>query len=224
MRDLIGRLICSALRRLLTTQLDLFMHTSNSLPTEWNLCHHLANELMRYFPLLSIDVDLYKGSAGEYRPDIVVHKRGTHRLNFLIIEFTREKNNAHDIAKIENFWMKPPYNYTFGASIKLRWKKQIDKNGMIDPSKIAYTVSMFPRRSSSDGIMNEHNWLTDGDILKLSLLEYRKKLKGLEKKHKMTTKTFLQKFNSGKLGDDEEWFDWLYASKAFEHLKSGCKT
>lgn len=55
--------------------------------------------------------------------------------------------------------------------------------------------------------------------MKLSLLEYRKKLKDLEKKHEMTTKAFLQKFNTGTLGDDSEWFDWLFASKACEHVK-----
>ena len=59
----------------------------------------------------------------------------------------------------------------------------------------------------------------DRNIMKLSLLEYRKKLKDFEKKHKMTTKAFLQKFNSGILGDDSEWFDWLFASKACEHVK-----
>jgi hypothetical protein len=59
----------------------------------------------------------------------------------------------------------------------------------------------------------------DRNIMKLSLLEYKKKVKDFEKKHKMTTKTFLQKFNSGKLGDDGEWFDWLFASKACEHAK-----
>jgi hypothetical protein len=59
----------------------------------------------------------------------------------------------------------------------------------------------------------------DRNIMKLSLLEYRKTLKDLEKKHKMTTKAFLHKFNSGALGDDGEWFDWLFASKACEHVK-----
>lgn len=59
----------------------------------------------------------------------------------------------------------------------------------------------------------------DRSIMKLSLMGYRRKLKDFEKKHKMTTKAFLQKFNSGSLGDDSEWFDWLFASKVCEHVK-----
>ncbi|TAN45689.1 MAG: hypothetical protein EPN22_01485 [Nitrospirae bacterium] len=70
-----------------------------------------------------------------------------------------------------------------------------------------------------DALIVKESLELDRNIMKLSLLEYRKKLKGLEKKHKMTTKAFLQKFNAGALGDDGEWFDWLFASKACEHVK-----
>lgn len=59
----------------------------------------------------------------------------------------------------------------------------------------------------------------EGEILKFGLNEYKRELKYLEKKNKLSTKEFLKRFNSGELGDDEEWFDWLFAHKAYQHLK-----
>ncbi len=75
------------------------------------------------------------------------------------------------------------------------------------------------KMDKSDALIVKESLELDRNIKKLSLLENRKKLKDFEKKHKMTTKAFLQKFNSGTLGDDGEWFDWLFASKACEHVK-----
>jgi hypothetical protein len=56
------------------------------------------------------------------------------------------------------------------------------------------------------------------NIIKLSIKEYNKEMKVLEKKHKMTTKKFIKRFNSGELGDESEWFDWLFAYKAYQHI------
>ena len=55
-------------------------------------------------------------------------------------------------------------------------------------------------------------------------LEYNNKkfthqLKIFEKKNKMSTPHFVKKFNSGVLGDDEKWFDWLFVYKAQIHIK-----
>ena len=80
---------------------------------------------------------------------------------------------------------------------------------------MAITLKMH----KDDALIVKESLELDRNIMKLSLLEYGKKLKDFEKKHNMTTKAFLQKFNSGKLGDDGEWFDWLFASKACEHVK-----
>jgi hypothetical protein len=35
----------------------------------------------------------------------------------------------------------------------------------------------------------------------------------------MTSKKFFNEFNSGKLGDEEPWFDRLFAYKAYNHAK-----
>ncbi len=37
--------------------------------------------------------------------------------------------------------------------------------------------------------------------------------KKFEKKYKMTSVKFLEKFDSGKLGDDQEFFDWYAAAR-----------
>jgi len=44
-----------------------------------------------------------------------------------------------------------------------------------------------------------------------------------EKKYKMSRTDFIQKFESGELGDDVEWFDFLFAYRAFEHVKKKLK-
>ncbi|MBI5374422.1 MAG: hypothetical protein HZA77_03240 [Candidatus Schekmanbacteria bacterium] len=57
------------------------------------------------------------------------------------------------------------------------------------------------------------------NILKLSVQKYQSQLRAFEKKHKLSSEEFIKKFKEGKLGDDEEWFDWLFAYKAVNHSK-----
>lgn len=61
--------------------------------------------------------------------------------------------------------------------------------------------------------------LKSGIVFKKKLLSvkaknYLKRLKAFEKKHKMKSKEFIEKFNAGKLGDDSEWLDWLFVHEA----------
>lgn len=56
-------------------------------------------------------------------------------------------------------------------------------------------------------------------VMSLSLKEHARDLKAFERKHDMKTEKFVEKFNSGKLGDESEWFDWLFAHKAHLHIK-----
>jgi len=37
---------------------------------------------------------------------------------------------------------------------------------------------------------------------------YKKKIRVLEKKYKMTTTSFLEKFEKGEAGDEQDFFDW----------------
>ena len=47
---------------------------------------------------------------------------------------------------------------------------------------------------------------------------YLKRLKGYEKKYKMKSESFLKAFKAGKLGDDAEWFDWLFVYEAYNRI------
>ena len=57
------------------------------------------------------------------------------------------------------------------------------------------------------------------NILKISLNEYKKDLETFERKYKMSSEVFIQKFKSGDLGDDAMWFDFLFAYRAYEHVR-----
>jgi hypothetical protein len=54
----------------------------------------------------------------------------------------------------------------------------------------------------------------------LSIFFYQEKeVDTFEKKYGMSSHKFFKEFNSGKLGDDEKWFDWLFSYKAYHHAK-----
>jgi len=57
------------------------------------------------------------------------------------------------------------------------------------------------------------------NILNLGLNKWKNKLKEFEKEHKISTEKFVSKFNEGKLGDDKKWFEWIFAYKAYNHVK-----
>jgi hypothetical protein len=61
------------------------------------------------------------------------------------------------------------------------------------------------------------------NILKMSLDECKKDLETFEMKYKMSSEEFFQKFESGDLGDDAEWFDFLFAYRAYEHVRKKLK-
>ncbi len=65
--------------------------------------------------------------------------------------------------------------------------------------------------------------LKSGIALKKKLLTskadgYLNRLKTFEKKHKMKSEAFFGAFQVGKLGDDAEWFDWLYVYQAYNRI------
>ncbi|MCK5255483.1 MAG: hypothetical protein KAQ81_05620 [Deltaproteobacteria bacterium] len=65
--------------------------------------------------------------------------------------------------------------------------------------------------------------LKSGIALKEKLLttkaeSYLKRLKRFEKKHKMKSEAFVKAFEDGKLGDDAEWFDWLFVYEAYSRI------
>ncbi len=46
------------------------------------------------------------------------------------------------------------------------------------------------------------------NICSTTITFYKRQLKALEKKYKMTTASFLAKFEKGNLGDKKDFFDW----------------
>lgn len=48
---------------------------------------------------------------------------------------------------------------------------------------------------------------------------YRKALKAFEHKHRITTQTFLKRFEAGKLGDEADYFDWYAFAKLLSQWK-----
>ena len=109
----------NAIKNLFINQEDIFEFTSESGATEWNLAHHLAFEIQKEFPQFQHDIELTKSSFEYKRPDIVIHKRGNHNNNFLVIEVKYQKNTQNDINKIKNYWFEHPLRYKFGASIRI---------------------------------------------------------------------------------------------------------
>ena len=109
----------NAIKNLFMNQDDIFEFTSESGVTEWNLAHHLAFEIQKEFPQFQHDIELTKSSSSHQRPDIILHKRGNHENNFLVIEIKYNKNTQNDINKIKRYWFEHPLKYKFGASIRI---------------------------------------------------------------------------------------------------------
>lgn len=99
-----------AVESLFAKQPDIFRLTPESAQTEWNLTNHLAREISAVFPAFACDVDIKKPDAGDRRPDIVFHRRGTHEDNFLVIEVKRNNQRAMagELEKIEQYWFAEP--------------------------------------------------------------------------------------------------------------------
>jgi hypothetical protein len=121
MKELIARIICSALNNVFTGQPNL----SKFIPQETaerepNLSFHFANELWKYLFWLDCDFDVTKSFHEDKRPDMVFHKRGINALNFLVVEVKRKSNPlgfSADLEKIQNHWFGVDLHYQFGASV-----------------------------------------------------------------------------------------------------------
>ncbi|MFZ3138071.1 MAG: hypothetical protein WA126_11855 [Thermodesulfovibrionales bacterium] len=45
-------------------------------------------------------------------------------------------------------------------------------------------------------------------ICSMAITFYKKQIKSLEKKHGINTSAFLEKFEEGSMGDEQDFFDW----------------
>jgi hypothetical protein len=120
MKTLFARILCSAARTMWQKDPTLGKYTSETNQHELNLAFQYASELRNWFPWLDCDVDVSKVSCNNERPDIVLHRRGTHALNFLVIEVKREKYREAvplDLKQIRERWFESHYCYRFGAVV-----------------------------------------------------------------------------------------------------------
>jgi hypothetical protein len=139
MKDLITRIICSALNNVISAQPNL----SKFIPQETaerepNLSFHFANELWRFLFWLDCDFDVTKSFHHDKRPDMIFHKRGINALNFLVVEVKRKSNPngfADDLVKIRDHWFDKDLHYQFGASV------------VIDEKTGDYTLRLMERGS-----------------------------------------------------------------------------
>jgi hypothetical protein len=113
----------TAVKMLFRNQPNIFSYTSETGQTEWNLAHHLANEVHQYFNEFDCDLDVTKRNFDFRRPDIIIHRRGEHEHNLLVIEtkFDGWKSEIKDdVRKIHADWFRNPLKYQFGAVIDIR--------------------------------------------------------------------------------------------------------
>jgi hypothetical protein len=76
--------------------------------------------------------------------------------------------------------------------------------------KIAINQDALPLLRSSMALKDK--------ILTTKAENYSIRLKKFEKKYKMKSSEFLKKFKLGKLGDNEEWFEWLFVYQAYSKI------
>ena len=122
----VKKILSEAVSNLFEKQPNIFEFTSETGQTEWNLAHHLANEIHAYFSEFDCDLDLTKVNYDRKRPDIVIHKRGTNDSNFLVIEVKYDRDQrsiSDDVEKIKTNWFRGNLNYRFGAVVNLLGSK-----------------------------------------------------------------------------------------------------
>ena len=129
-KEIIEQILQQAIISLFDNQPNIYNFTSETGQTEWNLVHHLANEiyavLKNYDSDISYDLDVRKEEYHGRRPDIIFHTRGDNSNNLLIVEVKRDKSYREikaDIKKIKENWFKGNLSYSFGAAINLKSDK-----------------------------------------------------------------------------------------------------
>jgi hypothetical protein len=126
MKTLLARILCSAAQAMWDKDTTLGKYTSETEQHELNLAFHYACELRDWFPWLDCDFDVSKVACNYERPDIILHRRTTHALNFLVIEVKREKYRravSLDLKQIRERWFENYYRYIYGAAVILEDNK-----------------------------------------------------------------------------------------------------
>jgi len=72
---------------------------------------------------------------------------------------------------------------------------------------LAYSISMQQANEIIASLKREYDLYTN------AMAFYKNMLKEFEKKHHLSTQTFLKRFESGRLGDEKDYFDWYAYTK-----------
>lgn len=102
-------------------------YADGSIPSEWNLSAALAALLATRFPRHHCDTEVVKRNIRAQRPDIIIHRRGRHAGNLLVIEVKRNGSPGalrRDREKIEEYWFGPLLSYRFGAVVNVQYEGQ----------------------------------------------------------------------------------------------------
>ncbi len=120
--------VARSVENMFTNEPDLgeFVEESTS-EHEPDLSHHLAIEIKKYLSWLNCNFDVIKPNQANQRPDIIFHKRNTHKYNFLVLEVKRgskvkDWKCLEDIVKIIKSWFGVELHYEFGISIIINEK------------------------------------------------------------------------------------------------------
>ncbi|MDD2735203.1 MAG: hypothetical protein PHF56_14800 [Desulfuromonadaceae bacterium] len=163
MTNLIGSILVSSIRNLFDRQPDILTHTSATGMTEWNLGHHLANEIVRYIFWLNHDLDVMKRNYSNRRPDIIFHRRGINALNFLVVEIKINNYVDEDIRKIKDDWMGAELNYRYGASVVVQsidnFEVRLFERGMAEPKYFGLQAQQIPSPATNQEIALRFNSL-----------------------------------------------------------------
>jgi hypothetical protein len=132
--------LTQAANRLIASQPDLFAFTAATRQSEWNIVGHFANELRKEFPDLQCDTDVIKAGFGNMRPDVIIHRRGTHVHNLLVVEVKRRKADVKDdLAKTTRYWFRPPLLYRYGAVVVINGTEPPHVTVLENPAPASFT-------------------------------------------------------------------------------------
>ena len=122
MVELIAQLLLSAAGEMWRREPSLSRYTQETSEYEPNLSFHFGIELWRWLPWFDCDFDVRKVAMNDERPDLIFHRRGTHAVNYLVVEVKRERSrraaNA-DLNQIRERWFRGNLRYRYGASLIL---------------------------------------------------------------------------------------------------------
>lgn len=71
-------------------------------------------------------LEIPKRNIKNKRPDIILHRRGTHKENRLVVEVKTDQTQgeiASDIEKVKTDWFKSKLCYQFGSVVHLKGNK-----------------------------------------------------------------------------------------------------